>query len=125
RRSTEIATIKALGMDAGQTVRIFVIEAAILGLIGSALGLLLGEGLSLLMSQVAEGFVGRHLAYNFYPQPLVVGLVTGIITAVVFGLLPAYSASKVPPAQVLRQKTNALPRISLVATLLIIGLMTL
>ncbi len=125
RRSTEIATIKALGMEAGQTVQVFVIEAAILGVIGSVLGVLLGEGLSLLMSQVAEGFVGRSLDYNFYLQPIIIGLITGIVTAVVFGLLPAYSASKIPPAQVLRQKTNALPRISLIATLVIIVLMTL
>jgi predicted lysophospholipase L1 biosynthesis ABC-type transport system permease subunit len=125
RRSTEIATIKALGMESSQTVQVFVIEAAILGLIGSVVGVVLGEGLSLIMSQVAQGFVGQNLNYNFYWQPVGIGLVTGIVTAIVFGLLPAYSASKIPPAQVLRQKTNALPRISIIATLLIILVMTL
>lgn len=125
RRSTEIATIKALGMESGQTVRVFVIEAAILGVIGSIVGVILGEGLSLIMSQVAEGFVNQKLSYSFYLQPVVIGLITGIVTAIVFGLLPAYSASKIPPAQVLRQKTNLLPRISIFATIGIILLMTL
>ena len=37
RRSSEIATIKALGMEGGQTVQVFVVEAAILGFIGSSL----------------------------------------------------------------------------------------
>jgi putative ABC transport system permease protein len=125
RRSSEIATIKALGMESGQTVRVFVIEAAILGVIGSVVGVILGEGLSLIMSQVAEGFVNQQLNYSFYWQPVIIGLITGIVTAVVFGLLPAYSASKIPPAQVLRQKTNLLPRISIFATIAIIVLMTL
>ena len=125
RRSGEIATIKALGMEASQTVEVFVIKSAILGLIGSAVGVVLGELLTLVINKAAEGFVSTSLPYTFYLQPVILGVVVGIVTAIVFGLLPAYSASKIPPAQVLRQKTNALPRISIIATLLIIVLMTL
>ncbi|HEX2915295.1 MAG TPA: FtsX-like permease family protein [Chloroflexia bacterium] len=125
RRSTEIATIKALGMESGQTVRIFVIEAAILGVLGSIIGIALGEILALGTSRAAEGFVNQTLDYRFYWSPIFMGLAVGIITAIVFGLLPAYSASKIPPAQVLRQKVNALPRISVPATLFIIVIMTL
>jgi len=125
RRSGEIATIKALGMESSQTVEVFMIESAILGLIGSIVGVVLGEFLTLVINKAAEGFISTALPYKFYFQPVVLGVVVGIVTAIVFGLLPAYSASKIPPAQVLRQKTNALPRISIVATVLIILLMTL
>ncbi|HEX2915498.1 MAG TPA: FtsX-like permease family protein [Chloroflexia bacterium] len=125
RRSTEIATIKALGMESGQTVRVFVIESAILGFLGSLSGLVLGELLTLGTSRAAEGFINRSIDYHFYWQPVIIGLIVGVATAVVFGLLPAYSASKIPPAQVLRQKTTALPRISIFATLPIIVVMTL
>ena len=125
RRSGEIATIKALGMEAGQTVWVFLVESAILGLLGSVAGIVLGELLTSIINKVAESFVSTQLPYAFYLQPVLLGLVVGIVTAIVFGLLPAYSASKIPPAQVLRQKTNALPRISILATLLIIALMTL
>ncbi|MEI7554713.1 FtsX-like permease family protein [Candidatus Chlorohelix sp.] len=124
RRSTEIATIKAIGMEAGQTVKIFVIESAILGFIGSFFGIILGELLALITSRAAEGFVNRSLEYRVYLNPIIMGFLVGIITAIVFGLLPAYSASKIPPAQVLRQKTNALPRISIWATIGIILVMT-
>ena len=113
RRSGEIATIKALGMEASQTVEVFVIESAILGLIGSVVGVVLGELLTSVINKAAESFVSTSLPYTFYLQPVIFGLVVGIVTAIVFGLLPAYSASKIPPAQVLRQKTNALPRISI------------
>lgn len=125
RRSTEIATIKALGMESGQTVQVFMIEAGILGAFGSVIGVVLGELLSLVLSAAASGFVARQLDFRFYLQPVWMGLVVGIVTAVVFGLLPAYSASKIPPAQVLRQKTTALPRISFLATALIIAVMAL
>ena len=125
RRSGEIATIKALGMEGSQTVEVFVIEAAILGLMGSVAGVILGEGLTLIINKAAESFISTTLNYKFYLQPVLLGVVVGIVTAIVFGLLPAYSASKIPPAQVLRQKSNTLPRISIGATLLIILLMTL
>jgi predicted lysophospholipase L1 biosynthesis ABC-type transport system permease subunit len=125
RRSTEIATLKALGMEVGQTVQVFMIESAILGLIGSVVGVILGELLTTVINKVAANFINSELSYQFYLQPVILGLIVGIVTAVVFGLLPAYSASKIAPAQVLRQKTNALPRISIWATLFIIGVMTL
>ncbi|NWJ45754.1 MAG: FtsX-like permease family protein [Chloroflexi bacterium] len=125
RRSTEIATLKALGMEVGQTVQVFMIESAILGFIGSVVGVILGELLTTVINKVAANFINSELSYQFYLQPVILGLIVGIVTAVVFGLLPAYSASKIPPAQVLRQKTNALPRISIWATLFIIGVMTL
>jgi predicted lysophospholipase L1 biosynthesis ABC-type transport system permease subunit len=125
RRSTEIATIKTLGMESQQAVLVFVIEAAIFGFLGSLIGVGLGELLALVMTQVAQGLVFQSLDFNFYWQPVIMGVTTGIATAVIFGILPAYSASKIPPAQVLRQKSNALPRISRLATLFIIGVMTL
>ncbi len=124
RRSSEIATIKALGMESGQTVQVFIVEAAILGVMGSIAGIVLGELLTLAIGGVAGSFISQKLSFQIYGQPILIGLVVGIVTAIVFGLLPAYSASRIPPAQVLRQKTNALPRISFVATLLIILLMT-
>lgn len=123
-RSSKIATIKALGMESGQTVQVFMVEAGFLGLAGSVLGVGLGEALSLIISRVAEGLVNQTIEYRFYAGPVVIGLLVGVITSIVFGLLPAYSASRIPPAQVLRQKSNALPKISIFATLLLILAMT-
>jgi putative ABC transport system permease protein len=124
RRSTEIATVKALGLEQGQTVRLFLVESAILGVLGSVAGIFLGLLLSLVTSGAAQGFINQSLEFQFYWQPLVMGFIVGVVTATVFGLLPAYSAGKIPPAQVLRQKTTALPKISFGATVVIILIMT-
>ncbi len=125
RRTTEIATVKALGLKSRQTITIFTLEALILGTLGSLLGVVLGVALGFGIKGVAEGFFFRPLNWGFYPGPLIVGMVVGILTSGVFGFLPSYAAGRVRPAIVLRQQSSALPRIGGFATFLIIILMTL
>ncbi len=125
RRTTEIATVKALGLKNRQTILIFTLEAVILGLLGSLLGLVLGVALGFGVKGVAEGLFFRPLNWGLYPGPLIIGFLVGTITSGVFGFLPSYGAGRVRPATVLRQQTTALPRIGGWTTVLIICLMTL
>jgi putative ABC transport system permease protein len=125
RRTTEIATVKALGLKTRQTLIIFTLEAMMLGLLGSILGLILGVALGFGIKGVAEGLFFRPLNWGLYPEPLIVGLIVGIVTAGVFGFLPAYAAARVRPGVVLRQYSSALPRIGGFATIVIVALMTL
>lgn len=125
RRTTEIATVKALGLKTRQTLTIFTLEALILGVIGSILGVILGIGLGFGIKGVAEGLFFRPLNWGIYPQPILIGLLVGTITAGVFGFLPAYSAGKVRPAVVLRQQSSALPRVGGFASIVLVLLMTL
>ncbi len=125
RRTTEIATVKALGLKTRQTLTIFTLEALILGVLGSILGIILGVALGYGVKGVAEGLFFRPLNWGIYPQPILIGLLVGTITAGVFGFLPAYAAGKVRPAVVLRQQSSALPRIGGVASIGLILLMTL
>ncbi len=125
RRTTEIATVKALGLKIRQTLTIFTIEALILGTLGSLAGVVVGELLGFGIKGVAEGLFFRPLNWGLYPGPILIGLIVGIVTAGVFGFLPAYAAGRVRPAVVLRQQSSALPRVGGVATIVIILLMTL
>lgn len=126
RRTTEIATIKALGLKPRQTLTIFTLEVLILGAIGSIAGLFVGTVLSLVMRNIVEGLFGRPLEWGLYPGPLLMGLVVGTLSSALFGFLPAYAAGRVRPAVVLRnQQTNALPQIGNFPTLAIILLTTL
>ncbi len=125
RRTTEIATVKALGLKTRQTLTIFTLEALILGVLGSILGIILGVALGYGVKGVAEGLFFRPLNWGIYPQPILIGLLVGTITAGVFGFLPAYAAGKVRPAVVLRQQSSSLPRIGGVASIGLILLMTL
>lgn len=124
RRTTEIATVKALGLKKWQTVLIFTIEAGCIGVIGSVVGIILGEMLSLVFNRVAEGIFLRPLVWSLYPLPILTGLIVGVVTAMVFGFLPSYAAGKVRPGVVLRLQSGALPGVGGIASVLIVLLMT-
>jgi len=125
RRTTEIATVKALGLKTRQTLTIFTLEALMLGVMGSILGVVLGVALGFGVKGVAEGLFFRPLNWGIYPQPILIGLLVGTVTAGVFGFLPAYAAGKVRPAVVLRQQSSALPRIGGPASIVLLILMTI
>lgn len=126
RRTTEIATVKALGLKPRQTLITFTLEILILGAIGSAVGLVIGVALSLVMKGVVEGVFSRPLEWGLYPGPLITGFLVGTLTSTIFGFLPAYAAVRVRPVVVLRQhQSSMLPRVGNLPTLAIILLMTL
>ena len=85
RRTTEIATVKALGLKNRQSVTIFTLEALILGILGSLAGIVVGEALGFGIKGVAEGLFFRPLNWGIYPGPVIVGLIVGILTSGVFG----------------------------------------
>jgi predicted permease len=94
-RHQEVAIRLALGAGRGRIVRQLLTESLVLALAGGALGLLLGVwGRNVLWSyrpaMVANNFVeltidGRVLAY---------GIVLSLLTSVIFGVVPAWQASR-------------------------------
>lgn len=125
QRTVEIATIKALGLKPRQTMLIFTWQIIIMGLLGSLAGILIGIGLGFLMRSIVEQLFQRALAWSLYPGPILTGLFTGTLVAGMFGLLPAFTAARVPPVEVLRQQGGGLPRLGNLPTLLAGILLTL
>jgi predicted permease len=93
-RTREIATRMALGSGRAAVIRQLLVESAILGLLGGALGLVVAwAGLRGLGSLGADVFgLWQPLALN--PRVLVVTIVSALGTSVVFGLTPAVQASR-------------------------------
>ncbi len=106
RRTTEIATLKALGLKPRQALAIFTIEVMLLGALGSLVGLGLGSFLGFIMKSLVENLFSRPLNWSLNPAPLLTGLVVGTAVSVIFGFIPAFAAGKVPPAVVLRQQSG-------------------
>ncbi|MBC8066262.1 MAG: FtsX-like permease family protein [Chlorobia bacterium] len=92
-RYREIGTIKCLGASDGFIVKVFFLESAILGAIGSFVGAFLG---SVLMMLVAGA--------NFSTVMLVtlLGTGTGIVMTILAAVAPAVQAAKMPAAAALR-----------------------
>lgn len=106
-RRTEIGVLRSLGMTARQIHRLWLVELGFLGVLGSALGLLLGWA----MAQGAVRAVARTVN-SLYASTSVdaaaldlreaaLGFGLGVLAALVAGLLPARDAAATPPAQVL------------------------
>ncbi len=117
RRTLEIAVLKTLGLKAWRVTLLFMVEAALMGLIGSVIGVLLGIVLSYFVRGVGEDVLQTSLSWRPYPEAWFSGLTLGVIITLVFGFLPTLNAGQVRPAMVLRPNEIKLPNTGLVRTL--------
>jgi len=103
QKSREIGILKAIGTSTGRTMTVFVLQGAILGLAGSALGCLLGAVLAILFRNLALAPDGSpvfpvDLHWTRFVAASAVATVVGIAAAVA----PARRAAKLDPAEVIR-----------------------
>lgn len=105
QRTRYIGLMKALGMRTTHVRRVFVMEAASIGLLGG----LLGVGLALLVGSLTDSTLASLLGFDtndklFIFDPLtIVGLVAALVfIAVLSGLLPARKAARMDPMKALR-----------------------
>jgi ABC-type antimicrobial peptide transport system permease subunit len=124
RRTLEIGVLKTVGLQAGQITLMFLIEAALMGLLGSILGVLLGLGMVSGLQLVAEGVLAQNLTFRLYPEAILMGLVTGLVVTLVFGFLPTIAAGRVRPQVVLNPNEAVLPQAGGIISALVIFLMT-
>ena len=104
QRSRELALFRALGSTRRQVARSVLFEAAVVGLVGSVIGL--GLGIVIAMGiRVLFGRFGLDLsaqALIIEPRTVVVSLVVGLVVTLLAAYLPARKAGKVPPVAAMR-----------------------
>ena len=101
-RTREIGIMKAIGARNGDIMALFIVESGLLGLVGGAIGVVLGIGLSKLVEIGGQNMVGDLLKASF-PWYLIVGaLVFSVIIGAISGVLPARQASKLQPVEALQ-----------------------
>jgi putative ABC transport system permease protein len=112
-RRHDIGVWRALGATRGQVAGLFAGEAALLGLLGAALGVPAGWGLacaSLGPIQRTLGAIFGPLeapAVEVRPVTVLLAVLAGLITALLAALVPALQAARQEPAEAVRR----LPRI--------------
>jgi putative ABC transport system permease protein len=103
QRTSEIGVMKAIGAKNSHILKIFLIESGMLGLIGGAIGLLIGMGLSSLIAFVGRTFLDTQLLYAYFPWYLIIGsLLFAFVVGALSGVLPAIQASRQNPVEALR-----------------------
>lgn len=106
RRTTEIAVLKTIGLPPEEVTIMFMIEAALIGLIGSVGGVLLGWAMAYAMQGIAETFVGQSLDFEPAITPALNGLLVGTLVTTIMGFMPTLAAGHVRPSVVLRPKDD-------------------
>lgn len=104
QRTREIGLMRAIGSSRKQVNRSVLVEALLLGLFGSVLGVGAGVGLAIGLMELM-GSMGMNLSTDdltvTWTTP-VAGLVLGVVVTVVAAYLPARRAGKVSPMAALR-----------------------
>jgi putative ABC transport system permease protein len=97
-RRREIAIAAALGASPVSAVTGFLAEAALLGVAGSVIGILIGIVIARPVvasaSELTQLFVGVNVPVVVEPSVVAVGLGTGVLLAVLAAIVPSVSASK-------------------------------
>ena len=104
QRSRELALLRAIGASRRQVARSVLLEAGLVGLVGSAVGVGLGVLLAIGIKEVFGRF-GLDLSKNalvLEPRTVVVSLVVGVLVTLAAAYLPARRAGSVPPVAAMR-----------------------
>ena len=103
QKQREIGILRAMGATRGQVMRLFLVQGAVVGAVGSAVGLLLAVALIWAFTNFVRGSDGLPLFNITLPldtavQVAIVATVCGVLAAIA----PARRAAKLDPAQAIR-----------------------
>jgi len=114
-KSSDIAILTTLGLPTNSLMLVFVIQGAVIGLLGIFIGLLIGLPIAFCVPEIVgfiEHIIGAKLLAGTYfsevPsdvrfEDILVIVWVSIVIALSATLDPAYSASRLDPAEVLRR----------------------
>ena len=108
RRRAQFALLRVLGMTTRRLTALIVVEGALVGSVGSALGLILG----LALAQLAVQSIGTDLGSGYFrgvvpmlhagPGSTAAFFALGVAAAVLGSFVPAVEAARAPPALALK-----------------------
>lgn len=104
----DIAILKAVGYKDRDIVKIFLTESLLIGIVGGALGLLLGFTMQQVIGSIkmdVKGFVSmEHLRFNSSPVFFIFAYIFALIVTAIAGYIPARKASKIDAIDIIRSK---------------------
>ncbi|HHY09263.1 MAG TPA: FtsX-like permease family protein [Firmicutes bacterium] len=112
-RTREIGTMRAFGMQQNQVKHIFLLEAVLLGLLGSAGGVLISGALAQILGRVRfmaapamQFFLdGGRITFSFSAGSILLNIALVVATSLIAAYLPARAAAKLSPIKALSSQT--------------------
>lgn len=106
-KRTDFATLKAIGATGGQVVFIHLVEVLLVACLGIAIGLVLGASLPFLLEGALRDVLPVPLAPSIAWAELGVAALYGLVTALVFAILPLGKAHDTPVSALFRDVVAA------------------
>jgi putative ABC transport system permease protein len=111
QRTREFATLRTVGASRRQVLGSVILEALVIGLLASVIGLFAGLGLAVGLNEL---FIALNLDLPqtetvFATRTIVVSLLVGTVITLIAGLSPAFRATRVPPIAAVREGAKLPP----------------
>ncbi|HEX9166821.1 MAG TPA: FtsX-like permease family protein, partial [Gemmatimonadales bacterium] len=118
-----IAVLRCLGASGGQVFTVYLMQALVMGGIGSAIGAVLGVGLQQVLPSVLEDLLPIDVRVRVAPSAILLGMGLGLWVAAIFAMLPLLAIRQVSPLVTLRRDYEAVrPRRDLLRWTAALGL---
>ena len=107
-KKRDLGVLVSLGAEPSSLSRIYLTLGAIIGSIGTALGVAIGVGASGLMERFrlvplpADVYLLSHVPFAVHPREVVAVAVFALATAVAAAVLPARAAARIAPGEAIR-----------------------
>ncbi len=102
-RTKDIGIMKAIGASNREITAIFLIEAGLVGLLGGAIGVLIGFGIAKIISVAAAQAGFTFLRIFVEPELVALGLAFAVFVGMASGFFPSRQAAALKPADALRK----------------------
>jgi len=97
-----VAVLRCLGASGWQALLIYLLQIALMGLLGAIIGATIGTVVQLLLPKVFAGFLPVAVSVAISWKAVAQGVLTGVLVAVLFALLPLLEIRRVSPLRTLR-----------------------
>ena len=103
RRMATVAVLRCLGASGGTILGAYLVQAALVGLLGGLLGAVLGTTVQLALPRLLKQVLPVDVAWSVSWPSVLGGIGIGVWVAFLFSLLPLLAVRRVSPLAVLRR----------------------
>ncbi|TVQ95737.1 MAG: ABC transporter permease [Deltaproteobacteria bacterium] len=107
QKRREIAILRAMGMPAAGVMRIFILEGALIGAVGTTIGVLGGAAVASLLARIEYGLALEiyrieHLPVSIQPLEFLLAALGAMAICLLATLYPSWRAARTDPVEALR-----------------------